>query len=129
MTEEITNDQDIIDSRDILERIQYIEQLLEEGDLVTEEHDLEISALTEELESLQDLTEQCEQCGDWKYGETLIRDSYFEDYAQELAKDVGAIDRYVPWPLRHIDWSAAADELKNDYMLVNFDGEEYWIRA
>jgi len=122
MTDEITNDQDIIDSRDILERIEYIDELLT-GD------DLEIESITKEFENLRDLVEQCEGCGDFKHGEGLIRDSYFQEYAEELAYDTGAIKHDYSWPLCHIDWEAAADALKQDYVLVDFDGVDYWIRA
>ena len=66
---------------------------------------------------------------DWKFGETLIGDYYFEEYAQELAEGIGAIDPRAGWPLMHIDWSAAADALKDDYVELNFAGETYWARA
>jgi hypothetical protein len=128
MSEEITNSEDIIDSRDILERIEYIDELLMGDNLVTGEDDLEIESLTNELEDLKDLAEQCEYCGDWKYGETLIRESYFQEYAERLAEDLGMVDRKAPWPQCHIDWEAAAESLKQDYIPVDFDGEEYWIR-
>lgn len=65
---------------------------------------------------------------DWHYGETLIRDSYFQDYAQELAEDVGAIDAAATWPNTCIDWEWAARELQMDYTAVEFDGVTYWTR-
>lgn len=76
-----------------------------------------------------EVREQADGCSDWKYGEALIRDSYFATYAEELASDIGAIDRNAKWPLSHIDWEAAADELKMDYTAIDFDGVEYWIRS
>ena len=80
-----------------------------------------------ELAALEHLQSQCDY-GDWRHGEMLIRDDYFEEYAEELASDTGAIDRNAKWPLNHIDWKAAADELTQDYTLVSFDGTDYWIR-
>ena len=65
---------------------------------------------------------------DWPHGETLIRDSYFKDYAMELADDIGAIDNNASWPLTCIDWDQAARELQMDYSAVDFDGVTYWIR-
>jgi len=65
---------------------------------------------------------------DWRYGETLIRDSYFEEYARELADDIGAIPRDAGWPTTCIDWEQAARELQMDYTSVNFDGVTYWVR-
>jgi len=129
MTEEITNDQNIIDSRYILNRIEYIDELLTGDDLVTGEDDLEIESITKEFEILRDLVEQCEGCGDFKHGEALIRGSYFQEYAEELAYDTGVIKHDYSWPLCHINWEEAADALKQDYMSVNFYGEDYWIRA
>lgn len=64
----------------------------------------------------------------WTYGVTLIRDSYFEDYAQQMAEDIGAINRDATWPLNHIDWEAAAEALKGDYTSAEFDGVTYWAR-
>jgi hypothetical protein len=59
----------------------------------------------------------------------LIADSYFEDYARQLAEDIGAIDRNQGWPACHIDWKAASENLLMDYTSVSFEGREYWIRG
>lgn len=63
------------------------------------------------------------------YGPTLISDGYFEDYARQLADDLGCIpnDEYS-WPICHIDWEAAAESLKNDYASVTFGGNEFFIQ-
>jgi len=66
---------------------------------------------------------------EWLDGEALIRDSYFEDYARELAQDIGAIGKGEVWPLTCIDWEHAARELQHDYTTVDFDGVEYWVRS
>ena len=65
---------------------------------------------------------------------TLIEDGYFEDYAREFAADIGAISGAASvsgadWPANHIDWEAAANQLKEDYTSVTFEGREYWIRG
>ena len=118
MTREISNSDDILDSRDIIARVAELEAVHEED---FDEWD--------ELQALKQLAEQGESSRDWRYGETLIRDSYFEEYAQQLAEDIGAIDRNANWPLGHIDWEAAAEALKQDYMEVDFSGVTYYIRA
>lgn len=82
-----------------------------------------------ELASLRAVADQGEGYGDWAHGEALIRDSYFVTYAQELADDIGAIDRNAQWPVNHIDWDAAAEELKVDYTEIDFDGVTYWMRS
>lgn len=64
-----------------------------------------------------------------RYGATLIPESDFVEYAQELAEDIGAIDAEASWPTRCIDWEQAADELRVDYTSVTFDGTDYLVRA
>lgn len=65
--------------------------------------------------------------GNW-YPLLLIHDDHFEDYAQELAEDCGMVNSDATWPNNHIDWEAAANELKVDYSTVEYDGETYWYR-
>lgn len=61
--------------------------------------------------------------------ETLIPEDQFEDYAQELAEDIGAINREYQWPLYCIDWEWAAIELKHDYTSATVEGQDYLMRA
>lgn len=121
---DITNSDDLIDLRDVIARY---EELEDEGEDVSPE-------LRDERISLWGLLESCEGCGgdeqwrgDW-YPVTLIRDSYFEDYARELAEDIGAVPADAQWPMRCIDWKQAARELQTDYTTVEFDGVTYWTR-
>src|SRR5438067_2318189 len=51
----------------------------------------------------------------------FIADYNFEDYAQELAEDIGAIGRDNQWPVTCIDWDRAASELQYDYASVEVD--------
>lgn len=118
MAREISQYDDIIDSRDVIERI---EELSNDDDLTEDE--------TDELAALTALAKETEgHAADWLYGETLIRDSYFEDYARELAEDIGAISADQSWPNYCIDWERAARDLRMDYTSVDFDGITYWIR-
>ena len=61
-------------------------------------------------------------------GIELVPDSDFEDYARQLAEDCGMIPEDLGWPLSCIVWERAARELRMDYTLVTFDGEDYWYR-
>lgn len=81
-----------------------------------------------ELKTLEALEYEAEGYSDWAHGATLIRDSYFEQYAQQYAQDIGAIDPNASWPLSCIDWDQAARELQMDYTSVDFDGADYWVR-
>lgn len=111
------NSEDIIDSRDVIARIAELED--EERDEDEEAEYVALVAFAEDGENY---------IADWTYGEALIRDSYFEEYAEQLAEDIGAIDGNASWPLTFIDWSAAADALQEDYTALDFDGVTYWGR-
>lgn len=113
---------DVFDSRDVDERMKELRDLLEdetEGTVVTEFQD--------ELDKLEEFKSDVGS-GEWKYGMTFISDFYFEDYAKQLAEDIGAIKDDAGWPSQYIDWSAAADALKMDYSSVELDGKEFWYR-
>ena len=125
MANAIDNSLDVIDSRDVIARIEELESELCPSD----ESDGTDNAEREELATLVALADEASgYAADWQYGETLIRDSYFEEYAQELAEDVGAIDSNATWPNNCIDWERATRELQMDYTAVDFDGVTYWIR-
>lgn len=112
------NYDDIIDSRDVIARI---EELESDEDRTDEE--------TDELDALKSLADEASgYAADWDYGEQLVRDSYFVTFAQELAEDIGAINSDASWPNDCIDWDQAARELQIDYTSVDFDGVTYWIR-
>lgn len=137
MTTDVSNSDDMIDSRDVRARIEELES--ERSDLADamDAEDYQLSAKEEledwdeenaaELKSLHALEEQASGYADWDDGATLIRDSYFKDYAMQLAEDLGSMPTDT-WPLRCIDWDQAASELQQDYTSVDFDGITYWIR-
>jgi hypothetical protein len=91
-----------------------------------EENAAELAELEELLSDLCGYGGDEQWEGDW-YPVTLVRDSYFQDYAQELAEDCGFTSGNE-WPGRCIDWEQAARELKMDYSTVEFNGVTYWYR-
>jgi len=141
-TTAITNDQDVIDSRDVIARIEHLSQLRQPGPVdLGDDNDVAQDDLFHELAALEALAAEASQYAvDWEYGEALIRDSYFEDYARELAEDCAPSMEAVEmirndgrgeyWPLTFttIDWQAATDALRQDYTSVDFDGVTYWVR-
>ena len=146
MTDSITFTEDVLDSRDIIERFEELKELYERyveldemaDDERTEDEDDELEELEgdfaagdlEEYQNLKAFVSDAEDyCPDWPYGEQFIRDSYFVEYAQQLAEDIGAIDRNAQWPCYHINWEAAADELKIDYTSYDVAGTTYWARS
>lgn len=118
----ISNTQDLIDSRSIIERIDELEEERCEADL-DEGDELELAVLRELAEQAEDITDE------WTDGVVLIRDDYFMEYARKLADDLDLIPRDYTWPISCIDWAQAARELKMDYGSVDFNGVTYWVRA
>lgn len=130
-------DQEFIDVRDMIERVEQLEVLRQPGPVDTGNPDYEFEAqddLFAELATLESALAEMRGCGgdhEWRgawYPVTLIRESDFEDYAEQLAEDIGAISREPQWPLQYIDWEKAADALRMDYSSITIDGTEYLYR-
>lgn len=118
---------DIIDVRDIIERIEELED--EFGQFTIEERD-ELETLRAIMEDLKGNGGDEQWRGDW-YPLTLVRDSYFVDYAQELAEDCGYAsgpDGYSNPLFSYIDWEAWARDVRMDYTSTEIDGVTYWYR-
>ena len=140
MKNTISNTDDVIDSRDVIARIEELrdEQPIPSSDDDTpEDKDIIDAAAAEwesseecaELAALEKLAEEAEgYAADWQYGEQLIRDSYFEQAMDEMVADcyshvIKAAD--LPfWMTVTLDYSA----LQQDYTSVDFDGVTYWVR-
>lgn len=154
---EVSNSDDIIDSRDVIAMVADLESQIEDLNSEMEAKDLEIelidseseegrekiadlsleiddlqgqrSDLQERLNPVKALADECEgYASDWQYGATLIRDDYFEDFAREEAESLGLIKDEIGWPYDCIDWQEAAEQLQQDYSSVDFDGVTYWVR-
>lgn len=120
---EIRNTDDVIDSRDVIARIDELESA-EALDAYE----------TAELAALKALASEAEVSPDWIYGETLIRESYFTDYIEQLIDECYEMPKEInsgewPWRDATVDYEAAADEAKADYLECDFDGVTYLIRA
>ena len=139
----IDNTDDVIDSRDVIERVEELEsELAELGENIDlaeddEERKEAREALRDwndnnldELKSLGDLCAEGEGAtSEWSDGTPLINDNYFTEYTEELCKDIGAIPSDLPWYIsNHIDWDGVAREIQIDYSSIDFDGTTFWIR-
>ena len=141
LTTTLNNTDDVIDSRDVIARIEELEA--EQAELVQQLSDGEITeaemiAFDEDkghdLDALRELAALGECSPDWIHGEQLIRATYFVQYITELIDDCYDLPKELTsgdWPYRHItiDFEAAAKEAEQDYNSVDFDGVEYLIRA
>ena len=123
---------DIIDSRDIIERrdeLEAREEVATDGEVLFPEPPLdadeeaELALIREALDEIDRSSEDSPESGI-----ALIADSYFVQYAQEYADDVGAIPRDAGWPTAYIDWDRAADALRMDFASIEIEGVTYWVR-
>lgn len=116
MAHSIDNTDDVIDSRDVIERIEELESEREAladavaecraaneyhnsaGDMDAPEEralseaidDLNAwdnSSEADELKALKALADQCDHVSDWVHGETLIREDHFTKYIENLIDD------------------------------------------
>lgn len=147
-----SNTDDVIDSRDIIARIEELQDAMAEVTCDTCDGSGEVgpnggpcgkcptcdgSGTTQppvddgdaaELASLLALADEAEgYAPDWKYGTTLIRDTYFTAYAMDLLDDIGDLPRELPHYIV-IDEEATARNIRMDYTAVDFDGVTYWVR-
>ena len=124
--------EDTLDSREIIERIEELEAELEDSDNHSED---DFADMARELAALKALASEAEDSPDWQYGETLIHDSYFTEYTEQLIDDcypeVSKALASSDWPMTclKMDYEKAARDLKVDYMPVEFNGSTYWIRG
>lgn len=79
-------------------------------------------------EELDDLEWIESEISEWRYGATLIDESDFVEYCQELLEDIGELPRDMPSHIV-IDWEATADNLKAYYITVTYQGTYYLVRA
>ena len=134
MTRTISNLDDVIYSLDIIERIAELHAERDDHNAaddgtgsVTPWHE-EFPEDAKELSTLESLAEEAEQYAtDWRYGEMLIRDSYFTEYTWQMLEDCGDVPENLPSYLV-IDWDATARNVRTDYTAVDFGGVTYWIR-
>jgi hypothetical protein len=109
------------------------EKTEELAEIVSDAEDARNDALADfaadEKEELDELDELESEISNWMHGESMIQESDFEDYARELADDIGAINRNAQWPLNCIDWEQAAKELAMDYSIVTYQGTDYYVRS
>lgn len=120
---------DIIDTRDIIARVEELAEELTNYTATAAEHPELAEEHAELCAILADLKgnggdEQWD--GDW-YPITLIRESHFTDYVQEMLEDCGVIPANLPHYV-HIDWQRTAHDVGMDYSTTEIDGVTYRYR-
>lgn len=80
-----------------------------------------------EINEIEEIDNIEEECSEFKYGETLINEDYWEEYCQELCIDCGYISKDFPnWI--EIDWEATSRNMAYDYNTITYQNEEYYFR-
>lgn len=138
---DISEYDDIIDTRDIKQRIDELEQEIEDeyDEYLDDKTGYEETFVSfkdwyennenKEYETLKSLYQEClDNSSDTTYGETLIRYSYFNDYVEELCEECGYISKDFPSWIK-IDWDKTADNVQMDYAHIDFNGITYFIRS
>jgi hypothetical protein len=121
---------DIIDVRDIIERVEELENEMQ-GEIPngttwadTDEAE-ELAKLAAILADLAGNGGDEQWRGDW-YPVSLIRDHHFTAYCRELLEDCGDIPKDLPHYVA-IDWDATADNLRVDYSSVEVPCNNRWV--
>ena len=143
MTNAINNTDNVIDSRDVIARIEELEAKFNEynEDMIESAHvegrkipdPLTIadwaelfSEEGEELTALKALAEQCEdEIENWEHGAQLIREDYFETAMDEMLEYCGYIPRDLP---SFLTITVDYDALKQEYIDMDFNGQNYYVR-
>lgn len=139
--------QGCIDTRDLIERRDELKQQILDSFLETFEHykdqtdefddilfeEEEIQSWKEdwedELKEIEEIDNIENELGsEFDYGVTLVHEDYFEEYTEELLTDCGYISKDFPSWIE-IDWEATANNVKQDYTEVEYQGETYYGRV
>lgn len=137
---------DCIDTRDLIEKRDELKQQILYSFLETFEHyedqtecfddilfeEEEIQSWKEdwedELKEIEEIDKIEDEFGsEFDYGVTLVHEDYFEEYTEELLIDCGYISKDFPSWIE-IDWEATANNVKQDYTEVEYQGETYYGR-
>lgn len=143
----------VFDSRDLAERLNELEgerESLEqdvtdaEDEIADDDSDEDMATRQSNLVAAQEaLGEFDDESGDelrilqklrdeigseFDHGETIISESKWPEYVQELCEDIGDIPRDMPSYIV-IDWDATGENLKVDYGEIEIGGETYFFRS
>ena len=80
----------------------------------------------QQIEAINEIED--EVGGEFTYGCLLIEEKDFEDYVEVLLVDCGYISKDFPTWIE-IDWSATAENVKQDYSELEYKGDTYYFRA
>lgn len=136
---------DIIDTRDLVDRFNELEEELGEFEGILALYNSKASQydtleqfkdwysdeyeLYKELEKLRELQEDLSGADEnFEDGIILIAEEYFTAYCKDLVEEIGDAPVLPSYMVVDIDWDATADNLRVDYYDVTIDGNTYLYR-
>lgn len=137
MANEYIKHEDVLDVRDIAAQVRkagYVAYDADTEDFSEDERDEAREALEAYASALDRLGVDYEDGAEslaaaWEEldGPTMIREPHWENYVEEYLKELGYLPRDLAWFIE-IDWSATAENVRQDYTDVELDGVTYYIR-
>lgn len=122
--------QEILDS--FLESFPHYEEMTESfEDILFEEEEIESwkEDWQDELDQISIINELEDEIGsEFNYGTPLIPEVDFTDYTIDLLEEFGYISKDFPSWIE-IDWEATAENMKQDYSEVEYEGRHYLYRS
>ena len=140
---EIDYSSDVLDSRELDDRLEYLTSIKdvradwmeskreamsdeEIDELENNEPEEFDDAMKEELESLE---EAKNYISEWRDGNTLINMEHWAQYCKELVRDMDVLPKELPSYIENnIDWKGVADDLSNDYSTIDIMGNTFYYR-
>lgn len=124
--------QEILDS--FLENFPHYEEMTESfEDIRFEEEEIESwkQDFEDELKEIEEInTIEIELGSEFEYGVTLVDVDDFEDYCEELMEEFGYINKDTPQLIKNnIDYKGIAEDMKWDYVEVDYQGNSYLGRG
>lgn len=111
---EINYQADTLNPADLLKRLNYLENQIEENEDDFFDYD-ELDELREHEDILKQLADN---------GTILINSDYFKEYIQDELKENGMLDGVPNFLV--IDWESTANDMLMDYSEVGLDGEVFF---
>jgi hypothetical protein len=118
----INLDTNRLEGRELADVRRAADEALNIGDLTVTEVD-DLCSIVNQINDLE------EEIGPNFQDATIIAESAFEDYAQELAEELAPDGDLSIWPLRHIDWETATEELREDWQHIEINERGYRWQA
>lgn len=121
--------QEILDS--FLENFPHYEEMTESfEDIRFEEEEIESwkEYYEDELQEIEAINSIENELGsEFEYGVTLVDVDDWEEYVKEFLEDIGYIPKDFPSWIE-IDWEATANNVKQDYSEIEYQGTTYLYR-